>query len=212
VSGRRASVGLRRWYRQVRPIAPVILVVIAVSQVLNATWKDLSPWKGGGFGMFATSDSPGTRFVYARGTLLDGSGALIELIFQGVGEKSPLTKSMGRRLQTVPTQAQLDALADRLMGTEFIRTGATTQAAYDRFTRENPDLSVQVDLPTFDDLVIIRPAEQSDAAFGDVERLRLRGVRLEVWRLEFQRDRDGYRTTPLGLSAERSAGDKADDS
>jgi hypothetical protein len=46
-----------------------LLVVVASTQIVLARAAELSPWKGGGFGMFATSDGTSTRFVrlYVRG-------------------------------------------------------------------------------------------------------------------------------------------------
>jgi hypothetical protein len=38
-----------------------LLVVVAGAQVTLATTAGLSPWKGGGFGMFATTDDAGRR-------------------------------------------------------------------------------------------------------------------------------------------------------
>jgi hypothetical protein len=41
-----------------------LLLTVAVTQILLTRTADLSPWKGGGFGMFATTD--GTAFRYVR--------------------------------------------------------------------------------------------------------------------------------------------------
>jgi len=41
----------------------LLLVVVASTQIVLTRVADLSPWKGGGFGMFATSDGTATRFV-----------------------------------------------------------------------------------------------------------------------------------------------------
>ena len=44
-------------------VAPLLLLVVLGTHV-SARWAaDLTPWKGGGFGMFSTVDSPGTRVV-----------------------------------------------------------------------------------------------------------------------------------------------------
>ncbi|MDG2390966.1 MAG: hypothetical protein P8M30_16790, partial [Planctomycetaceae bacterium] len=40
---------------------PLLLVVVALTQIVRAYTVDQSPWKGGGFGMFASVDSPGNR-------------------------------------------------------------------------------------------------------------------------------------------------------
>ena len=44
-------------------LAPAALVVIALHQIALAHAADLSPWKGGGYGMFSTNDHGGARFV-----------------------------------------------------------------------------------------------------------------------------------------------------
>ena len=44
-------------------IPTALLLVVALTQVVLVRVADLSPWKGGGFGMFATNDGSGFRFV-----------------------------------------------------------------------------------------------------------------------------------------------------
>jgi hypothetical protein len=51
--------------------APLLLVIIACTQIYLVSAKSLSPWKGGGFGMFSTIDSPSARFL--RLYLIDGT-------------------------------------------------------------------------------------------------------------------------------------------
>ena len=59
----------RRWRSLAPWLAPSALVVIALHQIALAHLADLSPWKGGGYGMFSTTDHGGARFlrVYALG-------------------------------------------------------------------------------------------------------------------------------------------------
>ena len=45
-------------------IPTALLLAVAVTQIVLVNVADLSPWKGGGFGMFATTD--GTAFRYVR--------------------------------------------------------------------------------------------------------------------------------------------------
>jgi hypothetical protein len=49
-------------WRTLLPTA--LLLAVAVTQIVLVRVADLSPWKGGGFGMFATTD--GTAFRYVR--------------------------------------------------------------------------------------------------------------------------------------------------
>jgi hypothetical protein len=46
-------------------LAPALLIAVAVQQVALASFLCLNPWKGGGFGMFATTDRGGLRDVRA---------------------------------------------------------------------------------------------------------------------------------------------------
>lgn len=41
--------------------APALLVLVACLQLFRAHTQHLTPWKGGGFGMFASADMPGWR-------------------------------------------------------------------------------------------------------------------------------------------------------
>lgn len=50
-----SSSGLRVW------LPAALLIVVAVIQIVLAKTADLSPWKGGGFGMFATIDGSASR-------------------------------------------------------------------------------------------------------------------------------------------------------
>jgi len=56
----------------------LLLVVIAVSQLLLANFFNLSPWLGGGYGMFSTTDVGSNRHIhiYAK-----SEGIIKELIY-----------------------------------------------------------------------------------------------------------------------------------
>jgi hypothetical protein len=49
--------GWRAW------LPALLLAAVAVTQIVLAHTTDLSPWKGGGFGMFATNDHGAFRIV-----------------------------------------------------------------------------------------------------------------------------------------------------
>lgn len=52
-------------------IAPALLVVVASTQIVLSRTVDLTAWKGGGFGMFATLDHAAYRGIDIR---IDGPG------------------------------------------------------------------------------------------------------------------------------------------
>lgn len=53
-------------------VGPALLVVMALGQQGAAHLADLSPWMGGGYGMFASIDRPQNRSVQAYVTTDDG--------------------------------------------------------------------------------------------------------------------------------------------
>jgi hypothetical protein len=85
--------------------APALLVVVAVLQIGLTQFADLTPWLGGGFGMFSTLDSPGARHVHAF-LLTPGVEREIE-----IGSKA---RDSAQRVRALPTTARLRALASIL--------------------------------------------------------------------------------------------------
>ncbi|MEE2775869.1 MAG: hypothetical protein VYE73_03785 [Acidobacteriota bacterium] len=55
------SGGARKWQRWLPFLAPAVLVVVALNQIVLTHRTDLSPWKGGGFGMFSAIRAHQTR-------------------------------------------------------------------------------------------------------------------------------------------------------
>ncbi|MGZ5443169.1 MAG: hypothetical protein ACXW5U_14265 [Thermoanaerobaculia bacterium] len=74
---------MTRWARRLPLIAPILLSAVALIQLYAARTTWLTPWKGGGFGMFSTVDSPGARFLRIaletdRGTVRVGAPAQLQ--------------------------------------------------------------------------------------------------------------------------------------
>lgn len=93
-----------------RALLPVaLLVTVAAAQVTLATTAGLTPWKGGGFGMFSTTDDGGRRYVR---------------IFVGAHERSeeitvtPSLHDAARRAEALPRDRQLARLARRVVERE----------------------------------------------------------------------------------------------
>ena len=58
--------------RLVPLLAPAALAVLAIAQVVLVHTTNLSPWKGGGFGMFSTNDHGAFRTVQVTAIADDG--------------------------------------------------------------------------------------------------------------------------------------------
>ena len=76
-----------------------LLVLIASLQFVLAHTKDLSPWKGGGFGMFSTVDSPGARKL--RVYLVGEDQKKIEV-------RRRLYRHVEKAFRTMPTKPRFD--------------------------------------------------------------------------------------------------------
>jgi hypothetical protein len=89
----------------------VLLTVVALHQVFLAETANLNPWKGGGFGMFATTDHGSTRRVRAW------------RVSMGARERLQIPTALeGRALDVrqLPRQRDLDAFARALHEDEAV--------------------------------------------------------------------------------------------
>ncbi len=86
-------------------LPPLILVGVALAQLALAWGADLSPWSGGGFGMFSTADAGGRRHLHA---FVLRPGLVREVAVPPELEVEAL------RLLTFPTRARAVALAREL--------------------------------------------------------------------------------------------------
>ena len=88
-------------------IAPALLVVVAVHHLALARLHHLNPWKGGGFAMFSSIDSPGLRVVSAF-LVDDGRDVPVRL------PAGDLLEPRLSKLRTLPSPGRLDELARAL--------------------------------------------------------------------------------------------------
>ncbi len=103
----RADVGLRANWRATLPVA--LLVVVASAQVALVKTAGLSPWKGGGFGMFSTTDDSGRRRVRVFVSAPERSEEIAI---------SPSLADAAARAAVLPTDARLSRLARRVVERE----------------------------------------------------------------------------------------------
>ena len=94
-------------WREVVPVA--LLVGMASAQLILVKTASLSPWKGGGFGMFSTTDDAGSRSVRVFVTAPDRSEEIAI---------SPSLEDAAARAAVLPTDTQLKRLAGRVVARE----------------------------------------------------------------------------------------------
>lgn len=93
-----------------RTIVPTALLLgVAVTQMVLVRVADLSPWKGGGFGMFSTTDDVGRRHVRV---FVSAPGRAEEIAI------APSLEDAAVRAAVLPTDAALSRLAERVIARE----------------------------------------------------------------------------------------------
>jgi hypothetical protein len=120
-------------------VFPATLVVVASIQVTLAQHADLVPWKGGGFGMFSTVDSPFLRVLNVSLQTSEGRELPVDV---GGGHSLVPPRTVARAL-LFPTRRNLGVLASRLQGLDSWSVGlSSTGDSVARF-----DAPVDADVP-----------------------------------------------------------------
>lgn len=91
----------------------LLLIGVALVQVVRAHTHGQSSWKGGGFGMFATSDSPGARFMRCIVVGKDGKEFRVVL--------PPRLGELGLLARVVPTAENVTEVAQEALALEWVR-------------------------------------------------------------------------------------------
>lgn len=113
-------------YACVRCLPAVLLVVLALSQIYLVKTTSLSPWAGGGFGMFSTPDAPRSRvvrvYVLTPGVRreVDIPGSLADAALRAAAMPTdPRLRALALEIARVPTP---EAVPPRAVVVEVWRT------------------------------------------------------------------------------------------
>jgi len=163
-------------------VALAALVAMLGAHIVLRTNDDLSPWKGGGFAMFSTIDSPGLRTVAVWADVA------------GVEERVSLGdqwNDASRELRALPTAARTVALARGVASSQFVRRADGTLS-----TATGSALAL---VPTAG-----ISASTTGTGFGSTTVVEVSRVRVDVSKLSYD---DGIvRTTPLQSASVEVAG------
>jgi hypothetical protein len=134
------------------------LATVALLQIVLAHAVNLSAWLGGGFGMFATIDSPMNRTFVCEGIDERGAKVPIRILFTGLEQEGSFDGDDRFRLLTLPLETDLRRLGRVLLAAEFVP-----------------------DTPPFH-----RVRLPQDGAFDAGAIVRLRAIRIDVLSLSFE--------------------------
>ncbi|MGV2830120.1 hypothetical protein [Myxosarcina sp. GI1(2024)] len=176
----------RLWHWIERWLPSLILIGVALTQIYLARTASLTPWKGGGFGMFSAIDSPTMRVIWAEGLTLDGQILPLDL-------SSGLDVRTLRRISALPRQSDLEHIATQLLARPIVPTTIRRQAVYQKLKAENQYFKTSGNL---DDEIstaraaslISQPLYRLKSDYDPVVPKAvksLKAVRLQWWRLKF---------------------------
>ncbi len=175
---------LERW------LVPALLLAIAVIQAGLATTRHLTPWKGGGFGMFASLDALGARVLACRAIAEDGRPLRIRAL-------DAIDPSRSDSFRALPHPRQLDYIAGILLEQEYVPTTLRDEIVSDRIKESNPGLPEALP-PGFSEIPgFYRPVRASDPKDVRDQAVRLRSVTLEWHRIVYDHDAHTLTTEPL---------------
>lgn len=112
-----------------RHLVPILAVSVACVQVVCAGFFGLTPWRGGGYGMFATIDTPAKRILVLQVTDDRGQNHRVDLTT--TPRSGSLSQRSLGRAATFPLPSRLERIADSTLAIalEPIQGGAPSAAA-----------------------------------------------------------------------------------
>ncbi|MDP3920948.1 MAG: hypothetical protein Q8R76_09110 [Candidatus Omnitrophota bacterium] len=172
-----------------RYLVPLLVCSVVITQQFFLATSEMSTWKGSGFGMFGTIDSPRERFIAAEGILEDGTHVNLDITDALEESYSRLYWSVRCRL----TSAKLNSIAAIVgNGAYDLEEGPPPVAAYlQRLEHRDGDDALEA----YDDQ-LRRPLYkfwQGDA--------RLKSARVRLWKLTFDPEEEFIWVNPVGEAA-----------
>lgn len=168
----------------------LILIVVAVVQLYLAHTANLTPWKGGGFGMFAAIDSPTMRVIWAEALTKEGEVISLDLF-------RTLDVASIRSLRSLPRQKDLEQIAPQLLAKSIVPTTIRQQAAYSKLQTENTNLQLHNQFSVLNSQPLYKLKSVDDPVLPETIKT-IVAVRLQWWRLRFEAPERRLRAEPLG--------------
>lgn len=174
-------------------LVPLLVATVALNQILLSITGVLAPTEGGGFGMFATVDSPEVRILSVEAVDNDGNKIDIELDYKG----SPLSDKLIKKIKSKPDRNQLHYIATVLINSEFVPVDKMRRLMKERFRLENSHLD-NLENDFNKEKSVYRFASETDRQNFQDEIVSLRKVKLQMWSIRFDQKTHRAWTQSLG--------------
>jgi hypothetical protein len=165
--------------------AVCLLLAIAGHQIHQARAHNLTPWKGGGFGMFSTVESGGSRIVRTFLVAVGDDGLERRLAVDLPPEMSPVLLL----LRQAPEQLQADGVATMMASrpwaqSELVDLDREDALALLTRTPEDPEHARELARLTSQPRAWM-PGLASSEAFGAGKPIRFDYAEVEVWQMTY---------------------------
>lgn len=171
-------------------IVPALLCAVAAGHLYLVESHSLSRWKGGGFGMFSTVDSPSARFL--RVYLRSDSGEVPVLVPDEV-------RRLSQQVRVMPSKQRLEELTEALRRGTWVHLTMVSasqhyrnllRAAGEAYQDSSDDIRLRRDGPAriaFEGMQLVRMLGEDEEPSDDAP-FPVTGARVEVWRYVFDRE------------------------
>lgn len=187
----------RRWLA--RAVPGGVLALTAVVQMWLATNGTLTPWKGGGYGMFATTDSPGSRGIVVQCTDARDDSCTVDLS-PAFDQPNAIRKRV-RRIIFLPGHDRLNELAVLIITSRVAPAGYASRRVLQRASSAAPQgwfPMLERDTSAMNIYVIPR---REDVDISANTLASLNSVTLEVRRIQFDVNTGTVWSEPIGTPA-----------
>lgn len=183
-------------------VVPTLLTLVAVAQLWLATFHHLTPWKGGGFGMFATLDGIPSRFIVITATDDSGEVFLVRLSAPAIDGLDGFSRPQLTRLRALPSVAMKQELARTVVNANLVLSSRDSLVLPTRLARDPQYANAFQDTPRPARVLEILGPVRVASSFQHIRR-----VSVAVYRIRFHLVRDEVSLDAIGppAVAERSA-------
>lgn len=163
---------------------PALLVGIACLQFVLATTQGLTPWKGGGFGMFSTVDTGQARFLRIY-LLEDGQEIAVAM------PETSRYRRLSMQLRHFPRRQSLEQLTRALSAERWL------PVAFSSYGRPTPAAAAYGP--------VRYRAAYADELIPAAQVMPIDGVRVELWRYQFDEKASVLKARKFIESVQRTA-------
>ena len=169
---------------------PTLLIIIAILQLVLVKTSHLSPWKGGGFGMFASIDSPNMRTVNAYGFDYNGTKVKIDIW-------SSVTPHNKKKLQCIPSSKMLMMIGKELIESEFVPVNVGLENAIKKisetklYNQDDNNFSNSFK----ENNVVYRKKKRNNSS---LKAIHFKTIVIEIWQLHYDKSSSKLYCTRIG--------------